>query len=94
MNQMVDFFRELLTLVITNLPIHMKIIFFSKYISIQKSEYSPLDQFYCHKVQNNLPSKQICEYLWLSDEPEMGNCFSLSGKASRESNIIPRERLM
>jgi hypothetical protein len=24
----------------------------------------------------------------------MGNCFSLSGKASRESNIIPRERLI
>ena len=70
--------------------------FFLKYEgrSIQKIEYSPLDQFYCHKVQSNLPSKQICEYLWLSDEPEMGNCFSLSGKASRESNIIPRERLM
>ena len=52
-----------LTLVITNFPIHMKNIFFNVPRSIQKSEYSPLDQFYCHKVQNNLPSKQICEYL-------------------------------
>ena len=63
MNQMVNCFRELLTLVITNFTIHMKNFFFKVHRSIQKSEYSPLDQFYCHKVQNYLPSKQICEYL-------------------------------
>ena len=64
MNEMVDCYRKFLTLIITNFPVHMK-NFFLKYEgrSIQKIEYSPLDQFYCHKVQSNLPSKQICEYL-------------------------------